>query len=128
MSKKRKTTPFNSLNSQSKDKQIILNTIIKEVEKGTGLSLKELWLKYNEELMFYVGLYHITTTKKALCSALKIPIEAGCRYKRKYEENGQLVQSLNEVICPFTKHPAHKLSTNPKEFSGLLINPQTKLF
>lgn len=115
---------LNSLNNfldkrQGQDKNLILKHIINDVKKGTGLSISKLKNQYSEEQLFYVALKHVTTTKKALCTALNIPIEAGCRYKRELEKNGHLVQSIDEVICPFTKHPAHLISTNPKEFIRL---------
>ncbi len=115
---------LNSLNNfldkrQGQDKNLILQYIIKKVKNGTGLSISELKKQYSEEQLFYVALKHITTTKKALCEALKIPIEAGCRYKRQLEKNGYLVQSIDEVICLYTKHPAHLITTNPKKFKRL---------
>jgi hypothetical protein len=124
-------TPCKSLfNSQLKDKRLMLKYIIKQVEKGTGLSISDLKEQYSEEYLFAISLKHFTTTKKALCTALNIPIEAGCRYKRTLEKNGTLVQSVDEVICPFTKHPAHLISTSPKEFERLLKSTtnQIKLF
>ena len=114
-------TPVNSLHKrQSKDKHLALLFIVKQVEKETGLSLIELKKQYSEEHLFAVALKHVTTTKKALCTALNIPVEAGCRYKQTHEKEGNLAQSIDEVICPFTKHPAHLISTNPKEFERLL--------
>ena len=124
-------TPSNSLTiKHRKDKNLNLKFIIIQVEKGTGLSLYALKRNYSEDKLFAIALKHVTTTKKALCTALNIPIEAGCRYKRTLEKDGNLVQSIDEVICPFTKHPAHLISTNPKEFERLLKsnNNQTKLF
>ena len=113
-------TPVNSLHKrQSKDKNLTLQFIVKQVEKGTGLSFSELKKHYSEEHLFNIALQHVTTTKKALCTALNIPVEAGCRYKRTLEKEGYLVQSIDEVYCPFTKHPAHLISTNPKEFERL---------
>jgi hypothetical protein len=124
-------TPYYYLHKrQSKDKHLTLQFIIKQVEKGTGLSFTELKKQYSEEHLFAIALKHVTTTKKALCTAFKIPIEAGCRYKRTLEKSGNLVQSIDEIICPFTKYPAHLISTNPKEFERLLKSTtnQTKLF
>lgn len=121
-------TPVNSLHKgQSKDKHLALQFIVKQVEKGTGLSLTELKKQYSEEHLFAVVLKHVTTTKKALCTAFNIPVEAGCRYKRTLEKEGNLVQSIDEVICPFTKHPAHLISTNPKEFDRLLKSNTNQL-
>jgi hypothetical protein len=124
-------TPSNSLTiKHSEDKNLTLQFIIKLVEKGTCLSISELKKIYAEDKLFAVALNYVTTTKKALCTALNIPIEAGCRYKRTLEKDGNLVQSIDEVICPYTKHLAHLISTNPKEFERLLKsnNSQLKLF
>lgn len=113
-------TPVNSLhNRQRKDKYLTLQLIIKQVEKGTGLSFIELKKQYLEEHLFSLSLKHVTTTKKALCTAFDIPVEAGCRYKRKLEKKGYLMQSIEKVYCPFTNNPAHLISTNPIEFEKL---------
>ena len=115
---------------QSKDKHLILKFIIKEIEKGTGSTISELKKQYAEDKLFQIGLYYVTTTKKAICSALNIPVEAGCRYKRTLEKQGKLVQSIDEIYCPFTKHLAREISTNPKEFERLQKSTtnQTRLF
>lgn len=112
------------------DKQLVLQFIVKQVEKETGASLSELKKQYSEEHLFSLALKHVTTTKKALCKALQINIDNACRYKRRLEIDGLLVQSIDEVICPFTKHSAHLISTNPKEFERLQKSKsnQTKLF
>jgi hypothetical protein len=112
---------------QGQDKNLTLEYIVKQVEKGTGLSLAELKKKYSEERLFVIALKHVTTTKKALCKALIIPVEAACRYKRKFEKHGNLVQSIDEVFCPFTDHAAHLISTNPKEFEKLLKSNTNQL-
>lgn len=119
-------TPKNSL-IKGKDKNLTLQYIIKQVEKGTGLSFSELKKQYSEEHLFTLALKYVTTTKKALCTAFNIPVEAGCRYKRTLEKDGNLVQSIDQVICPFTKHPAHLISTNPKEFERLLKSNTNQL-
>ena len=117
---KSSNTPSNYLNSQSKDKYLMLRYIVRQVENGTGLTLTELKKQYSEERLFAIALKHVTTTKKALCTALNIPIEAGCRYKRTLEKDGNLVQSIDKVICPLTKRRAYLISTNPREFGRLL--------
>ncbi len=104
---------------QSKDKQIIAKSIIREVEKGTGLSIFELKRQYSEERFFYEALKHVTTTKKALCKALHINIDNACRHKRELEKNGNLVQSIDQIVCPYTGFMAHLISTNPEEFGRL---------
>jgi hypothetical protein len=125
---------FNPMNSpnfsdkrQGQYRYLITNYIVRQVEKGTGLSLSALKRKYPEDRLFQVALKHVTTTKKALCSALGIPVEAGCRYKRTLEKSGLLVQSITEIICPFTKHPAHLISTNLNEFERLLKSNSNQL-
>ena len=121
-------TPGNSLHKrQYKDKYLTIQFIINQVEKGTGLSISELKKQYSEDTLFAIALKHVTTTKKALCTALNIPVEAGCRYKRTLEKRGSLIQSIDEVICPFTKHQAHLISTNPKEFERLLKSNTNQL-
>lgn len=118
-------SPFNK--RQDKGTTLVINFIKSKVENDTGLSLKELKEKYPEEQLFYVALKHITTTKKAICSAMEIPIEAGCRYKRNYEKLGLLKQSTNDVICPYTKHFAKLISTDPNEFEKLTNTNQLML-
>jgi hypothetical protein len=112
-------TSDNIFSWQGKDKENILNIIKSQVEKGSEKSLSELKTEYAEDKLFYLALSYITTTKKALCTALGIPVEAGCRYKRSLEKNGYLAQSTDVYYCPFTKHLAHLLSTNPNEFERL---------
>lgn len=115
---------------QAKDKKLVLNLIRSKVEKGTGLNFEELKNEYSEEQLFYVSLKHVTTTKKSICSAMDIPVEAGCRYKRSFEKDGLLVQSQDEHVCPYTQHMARLISTNPDEFERLnkSISNQTTLF
>lgn len=102
-----------------KDKILALNIIISTVEKGTGKSINQLQMEYTQDRLFYLTLRHVSTTKKAVCEAMGIPVEAGCRYKRKLEKSGYLVQSVDLFVCPFTNHFAHILSTNPDEFDRL---------
>lgn len=111
-------------------KKYVLESIRNQVQKGVGLSFFELKEAYSEERLFYISLYYVTTTKKAICEAMQIPIEAGCRYKREYEKQGLLVESIDKSVCPITKHFAHELSTNPKEFERLRESNtnQLKLF
>lgn len=113
------STPPNNGNNHPQDRNLYIEFIRKEVEKGTGISLAGLKKKYNEAQLFQVGLFHVTVTKKVICLALFIPVEAGCRYKRTIEKEGHLVESVDEVICPFTRNPARLISTNPKEFDRL---------
>ena len=118
----------NPRNNRQQDRELTLNYIVKQVETGTEKSLVELKHEYSEDQLFWLSLQHVTTTKKALCKAIDIPVEAACRYKRRYELQGVLVQSTTEVICPFTGHPAHNITTNPDEFEALLSTNQLKLF
>ncbi len=127
MENNQRTAPNFLHKRRVQDKILTLKYIIKQVEKGTGLSFSELKEQYSDEHLFTVALKHVTTTKKALCTAFNIPVEAGCRYKRTLEKKGNLVQSIDEVICPFTKHPAHLISTNPEEFERLLKSNTNQL-
>jgi hypothetical protein len=114
-----KQLPQNPSIRLHKDNILVLKLIENKVEKGTGYRVSELKNKYTEIQLFYIALKYVTTTKKALCTAIKIPIEAGCRYKRKLEKDGLLVQSIDEEFCPLTNNMAHLLSTNPNEFEVL---------
>jgi hypothetical protein len=119
-------TPVNSL-YKGQGKDLNLQFIVNQVEKGTGLSFSELKKQYSEEYLFFLALKHITTTKKALCTAFNIPVEAGCRYKRALEKEGLLVQSIDKIVCPFTKHQAHLISTSSQEFDRLLKSKSNQL-
>lgn len=112
---------------QAQGKKFTNALIIHSIEKGTGRKLTELRKTYSEDALFKLSLQFVTTTKKALCTALNIPVEAGCRYKRSLEKEGKLVQSIDEFICPITKHPAHLISTNPNEFESLLKSNSSQL-
>lgn len=114
--------------SQSEDTTLIINFIKSEVEKGTGLTYEELKEKYLEEELFYVALRYVTTTKKVICMSMEIPVEAGCRYKRNYEKSGLLRQSNFDTVCPYTKHFAKLISTNPDEFERLTNTNQLTIF
>ncbi|MCY1719584.1 hypothetical protein OU798_04485 [Prolixibacteraceae bacterium Z1-6] len=118
---KKNTAPSsgNGINFQFKDRNNLINYLREQVEKGTGKSFLELKVEFSEDKLFFVALQHVSTTKKAISEAMGIPIEAACRYKRSLQKNGLLVESTDEVRCPITKHSAHLLSTNPKEFESL---------
>ena len=118
---------FFSIKERNEDKQLVLKSIINKIEKGTDLTFAELKEKYSEDKLFQIALRYATTKKKAICEALKIPIEAGCRYKRELEKRGLLVQSTDEFICPYTLHEAHLISTNELEFEGLLKTSSNQL-
>ena len=46
---------------QPQDKKLVLQSIVKQIEKGTGLTISELKKKYSEETLFAVALKHVTT-------------------------------------------------------------------
>ena len=96
-----------------------LRKIREKIESSSGQSLKTLKENLPEDKFFHFCLQHVTTTKKALCSAVGVPVEGACRYKRNLEKEGFLVESKEEVICPYTRNPAKLISTNPNEFTGL---------
>jgi hypothetical protein len=113
-----------------KDRQLTVKSIIQHVEKCSGLKLQQLKERYPEDKLFFVGLQYVTTTKKAFCMAMDIPVEAGCRYKRSLEDAGLLVESDDEFVCPYTGWMAKLISTNPTEFEELTQkkSTQTQLF
>ncbi len=112
-------SPNNPFHYYPQDKELVKRVIIEKVEKGTNKTLCELRSCYTEEKLFAQALMYVTTTKKALCKALRIEIDNACRIKRELEKEGGLMQSFNEVVCPYTGAKAHLISTNPSEFPFL---------
>lgn len=113
-------TPKVSLHKgHGKDSELISKFIINEVEKGTGLSYAQLKASYSEIQLFYTTLKYVTTTKRAVCKAFGMEIANNCRNKRKFEEEGILVQSKDKYRCPSSKRWANVLSTNKSEFERL---------
>jgi len=115
---------------QAKDTKILLKTIRKTVEKGSGLSIEQLKMKYSQEDLFYTVLKYVSTTSRTVCEAFGIHQPSACKYKRKLEEQGFLVQSKDEIVCPFSGRMAYQLTTNESLFSELTKkNPnQLKMF
>ena len=117
---------FHSLKSllsnirRNKDRQNLIDFIVRTIEKKTGLTLRELKRTHTQKELYRIGLYYFSTTNKTICEALKIPVEAGTRRKRDLEKEGRLMASRKKRICPFTKHPAKFLTTNPDQFNELL--------
>ena len=101
MNKKPTYTPFNSLNSQSKDKQF--KDQLKKV---------------------YNGFYNEPQTMKMLSIKLKIDRANICWYCRDFRKNNQL-GIVKKGLCKITKRYVNYYTTNPELIS---INPQTKLF
>jgi len=130
MVKSLNTSVYSLIKNRIADKHLALQSIIKDVEKGTELKLSHLKKIHSDKQLFLIALNHVTTTKKAVCTALDIPIETACWFKSKLEKDGILVQSFYKVICPYSNYPARLLSTNPKEFERLQnsISNQLKLF
>lgn len=107
--------------------ELRVSEIIRKIEKAEGAPLAEVRARYTEQGLFQRCLEIVTTTKKALCVATGIPVEAACRYKRQLEKEGLLKESELEVICAFTNHPAKLISTRPDEFPHLENSNQLKL-
>jgi hypothetical protein len=112
---------------QFKDRAFTLQFIRTQVENGTGKPLSQLIKEYSELRRYKLALWYVTTTNKAVCEAMHVPVEAGTKYKRRLEKTGQLVSSTDEFRCPFTGDLAHLLSTNPKEFKRLQKSKDTQL-
>lgn len=116
-----------SLNFIEKRKERVSKSILVEIEKSMGMTIQEIKSKFSEERLFLESLKHITTTKKALCAALLLNVENCCRYKRTAEKEGRLVQSVDEVICPYTGFSSHLISTNPSKFQELTKSNSNQL-
>lgn len=105
---------------QAQSTKNLTDFIVRTIERKTGSKLQELKRTRKEKELYHIGLYHVTTTNKTICEALKIPVEAGTRRKRDLEKEGRLVASRKKGICPFTKYSARLLTTNPNQFRELL--------
>lgn len=116
-----------SFTCHHKDREKILQSIRNRIEIATGKSISQLKSEHAEHSLFFFALQYVTTTKKALCEALDIPVEGACRYKRSAEKGDFLVQSTDKFTCPFTGRLAHKISTNPAEFNNLRQTVDTQL-
>ncbi len=111
-----------------KGKQLYMEYLKDKVLENVGLTLDEFVDSYPEDKRFQIALKVVTSTKKSICEMFDIPVEAGCRYKRDLEKRGLLMQSIETVICPYTKHQAHLLSCDPSMFSYLSSTNQFGLF
>jgi hypothetical protein len=107
----------------------LLKSIRNQLVKQSKTGFKTI-LSYPEIKRYHLGLKHITTSNKAICEALKIPVEAGTRYKVELEENLNLRASIDKFQCPYTKEYVRFLSTNPLEFERLTKSKtdQLKMF
>ena len=108
------------------DKQMHLNWIIRKVEKGTGLNIRELKSIYSEKALFYEALKYVSTTSRCLCMALSLSRPNCCRYKTDLERRGLLAQSVDKYICRNSFDLANLLSTNQDKFDELLKSNQLK--
>ncbi|MGD9930247.1 MAG: hypothetical protein AB7U05_09515 [Mangrovibacterium sp.] len=116
-----------SLHQLHKDRQNGLQFIRNEVEKETGKTISQLIIEYSETKRYDLALKLITTSNKAVCEAMFIPVEAGTRYKAEFENSGLLVSSKDKFQCPYTGEMVHFLSTNPLEFDRLRKTNDTQL-
>ncbi len=118
-------TPNNPLNIlQGKNRENVLKPIRENLLKNIGLSFEELHKKYTDEWIFYQALKHSVATASMVCEALNIKQKNTCRYKRRYEENGQLAE-VKKSKCPVTGFQAWFLTTDPEKFPS---NDQLSLF
>ena len=97
-----------------------------EIIKKSSLDF-QIILRLIELKRYYLGLQYITTSNNAICQALKIPVEAGTRYKAELEINNHLVASVDKFICPYTGENVQFLSTNPEEFDRLIKSSSNQL-
>ncbi len=82
------------------------------------ISNYEVFKTLHEEILFFKALKVQPVTKKAICKAFDLNIEAMCRLKRRLEKNGKLKQSKKKVVCQFTGHYAHLITTNAFLFNS----------
>ncbi len=107
---------------QAQVKQIYIYFIKKSVLQKLGTTYSELKKTHSQERIFFLALQHVTATKKAICTAFDLTIEAQCREKRRLEKRDILVQTYKRHICKFTGDPAHYLTTDPSKFNNVLHN------
>jgi hypothetical protein len=100
--------------------------IRKEIINKANLDF-EVILRLIELDRYYLGLQHITTSNNAICQALRIPVEAGTRYKVVLERYNYLVASVDKFKCDYTGEYVQFLSTNPAEFARLIKSDPNQL-
>lgn len=105
-------------NGKDKKNYAYLKFIRREVAKKLGLTFEEFLLTYSNAQRYFIGLEHFTTTNKAICEALFIPVEAGTRYKAKYHKKGLLAVSVKRYNCHFTTEKAHYYTTDKSKFNS----------
>tara|TARA_R110000868_G_scaffold236485_1_gene490496 strand:+ start:794 stop:1234 length:441 start_codon:yes stop_codon:yes gene_type:complete len=108
------------------DKQMHLNWVVRKVEKGTGLTKRELKSIYSEKSLFYEALKYVSTTSRSLCVAFNLSRPNCCRHKKDLESRGLLIQSVDKYVCRNSYDLAHVLSTNQNKFDELLKSNQLK--
>lgn len=104
-------------NSKTQAQQQYINFVRESVLKFY-ICKYEVFKTLTEEQLFFKALKVQPVTKKALCEAFDLNIEAMCRSKRSMEKNGTLKQSKKKVVCQFTGHYAHLLTTNTFLFNS----------
>lgn len=127
MENKPKNSRLISLHQLHKDRQTVLQFIRNQIEKSTGLTIHQLLIEYPEIRRYKLALEFITTSNKAVCEAMFIPVEAGTRYKADLESIGLLVSSKDKFQCPYTGEMVQFLSTNTLEFDRLRKTNDTQL-
>lgn len=91
----------------------------KKIAKGLGVSIGQYKKNHSEEQLFHEALKHVTTSKKAVCYALKIiGIDNACRIKRRQEIKGVL-WVVKKAKCPITNKLVDFLSTDPTQAPNL---------
>jgi hypothetical protein len=105
-------------NRNTQAKQEYINFVRESVLKFY-ISKYEVFKTLPEETLFFKALKVQPVTKKAICEAFDLNIEAMCRFKRSLEKNGKLKQSKKKVVCQFTGHYAHLLTTNTFLFNSI---------
>ena len=116
-----------SFKQVSKDRQKVVQFIRNLIENATDKPFSQLLVEYSDINRYYLALQYVTTSKKAVCEAMEIPVEAGTWYKADLESSNSLVASKDAFRCPYTGEMVQFLSTNPAEFERLRKTNDTQL-
>jgi hypothetical protein len=116
-----------SFKQLDKDRQKVVQYIRTLIENATEKPVGQILIEYSDINRYYLALQYVTTSNKAVCEAMEIPVEAGTWYKADLENTNNLVASKDLFRCPYTGEMVHFLSTNPAEFERLWKTSDTQL-
>ena len=121
------TSSPKSFKQVSKDRQKVVQYFRTLIENATDKPFSQLLIEYSDINRYYLALQYVTTSNKAVCEAMEIPVEAGTWYKADLENTNSLVVSKDPFRCPYTGEMVQFLTTNPAEFERLRKTNDTQL-